>query len=546
MKKYNKILVTAFILFIIGHCSLSIDNCKAQWVARYNGTANTSDHAKSIAVDDSGYVYVTGNSFDAETSSDYVTIKYSPSGDSVWVRRYGGIGNSYDEALSIAVDDSGNVFVTGNVGSISGSDFTTLKYNSAGALQWEAMYDGPANSIDRPSSIAVDHSGNTYVTGASTTTAGHYYDYATIKYNSSGDSVWVARYNGSSDYWDEPRSIAIDDSGNVYVTGTSNGIETMYDYATIKYNSEGDSVWVSRYNGTTSHWDQANSIALDGIGNVYVTGYSEGSGTYNDYITIKYNSSGDSVWVSGYNNGIDEAKSIAVDSSGNVYVTGFSGGVGTDLDYSTVKYDSTGLEVWVRRYNGTENLGDIAYSIALDESGNVYVTGTCNGYAGLSDYATIKYSAAGRLIWVDCYNGPGNLYDEACSIVLDKSDNVYVTGFSSGMGTGEDYATIKNPQLITDKKQVTSEIPGQFSLYQNYPNPFNPVTNLEFGISILGFVSLKVYDILGKEVVTLVNEKLSPGKYEVEFDGSGLPSGVYFYRLNAGESTDTKRMMLVK
>ncbi|MBK8552471.1 MAG: T9SS type A sorting domain-containing protein [Ignavibacteria bacterium] len=99
---------------------------------------------------------------------------------------------------------------------------------------------------------------------------------------------------------------------------------------------------------------------------------------------------------------------------------------------------------------------------------------------------------------------------------------------------------------ITGIKLISGLIPSSFSLEQNYPNPFNPVTNLEFGISDLGFVSLKVYDILGKEVVTLVNEKLSPGNYKVEFDGSGLSSGVYFYRLNAGEFTETKRMMLVK
>jgi len=94
--------------------------------------------------------------------------------------------------------------------------------------------------------------------------------------------------------------------------------------------------------------------------------------------------------------------------------------------------------------------------------------------------------------------------------------------------------------------QISNTVPNSFSLEQNYPNPFNPVTNLEFGISDLGFVSLKVYDIIGKEVVTLVNKKLSPGRYNVEFDGSGLTSGVYFYRITAGEFTDTKRMMLVK
>ena len=99
---------------------------------------------------------------------------------------------------------------------------------------------------------------------------------------------------------------------------------------------------------------------------------------------------------------------------------------------------------------------------------------------------------------------------------------------------------------ITGINQISLIVPSSYSLSQNYPNPFNPVTNLEFGISDLGFVSLIVYDILGKEVATLVNEKLNPGKYKVEFDGSALPSGVYFYRITAGEFTDTKRMMLIK
>ncbi|MBK8552309.1 MAG: T9SS type A sorting domain-containing protein [Ignavibacteria bacterium] len=103
-----------------------------------------------------------------------------------------------------------------------------------------------------------------------------------------------------------------------------------------------------------------------------------------------------------------------------------------------------------------------------------------------------------------------------------------------------------NITITSEGNLSSSEFPNEFELKQNYPNPFNPVTNLEFGISDLGFVSLKVYDLLGKEVATLVNEKLSPGNYKVEFDGSGLTSGVYFYRLNAGDFTDTKRMMLIK
>ena len=113
-------------------------------------------------------------------------------------------------------------------------------------------------------------------------------------------------------------------------------------------------------------------------------------------------------------------------------------------------------------------------------------------------------------------------------------------------GTTAQSVSRRSYSEIIGIKTISTEVPSGFSLKQNFPNPFNPVTNLEFGISDLGFVSLKVYDLLGKEVVTLVNEKQSPGTYQVEFDAGSLTSGVYFYRLTSGDFTDTKRMMLVK
>ena len=101
---------------------------------------------------------------------------------------------------------------------------------------------------------------------------------------------------------------------------------------------------------------------------------------------------------------------------------------------------------------------------------------------------------------------------------------------------------IDNPTSINS---ITSE-PGKFTLSQNYPNPFNPVTRLDYSIPVQGFVSLKVYDALGKEVASLVNEKKNTGLYEVEFNGSGLSSGIYFYTLTADNFTETKRMILLK
>jgi len=93
---------------------------------------------------------------------------------------------------------------------------------------------------------------------------------------------------------------------------------------------------------------------------------------------------------------------------------------------------------------------------------------------------------------------------------------------------------------------INSEVPEKFSLSQNYPNPFNPVTKLEIGISKLGFVSLKVYDIQGREVNVIVNEQLGAGTYEVEFNGNNLNSGIYFYRLISDGFIETKKMILSK
>ncbi|MBK8552270.1 MAG: T9SS type A sorting domain-containing protein [Ignavibacteria bacterium] len=129
------------------------------------------------------------------------------------------------------------------------------------------------------------------------------------------------------------------------------------------------------------------------------------------------------------------------------------------------------------------------------------------------------------------------------SITINKLliANNYIFAASQGKSVWRRFYTD-----IIGIKNIGTEIPAKYSLSQNYPNPFNPVTNLEFGISKLGFVTLKIYDLLGKEVATLVNEKLNPGTYRVEFDAGTLTSGVYFYRLTSGDFTDTKRMLLIK
>jgi uncharacterized delta-60 repeat protein len=367
-------------------------NGQQQWLARYD--SGFGDSATAIALDGSGNVYVTGTS-----SGDYLTIKYNSVGQQQWIARYNGPGNLGDEANAIAVDNSGNVYVTGSSYDPNTIyDYATIKYNSAGQQQWVARYDGPANNDDEATAVAVDNTGNVYVTGYSSPTGSSQdYDYATIKYNSAGQQQWVARYNGPGNFTDVATAIAVDGSGNVHVTGRSvgsPGAGFSGDYATIKYNSAGQEQWVARYNGPLGNGsDAAAAIAIDGAGNVYVTGESDGISSAFDYATIKYNSTGQQQWVARYNgpaNSEDIATAIVLDGAGNVYVTGGSVNTNGLPDYATIKYNSAGQEQWVARYDGPANDEDDANAIGLDASGNVYVTGMSWG-TGDFDYATIKY-----------------------------------------------------------------------------------------------------------------------------------------------------------
>jgi len=423
-------------------------NVQQAWVAYYDGPGDYEDRAKALATDNSGNVYVTGFSWGSGTGPDYATIKYSPDGQEEWITRYNGPSNfGSDEAAAIAVDASGNVYVTGySDRETGGSDYATIKYSSAGQQQWVARYTGQGN-FDQASAIAVDSSGNVYVTGSSED-SDFRYDIVTVKYNAAGQQQWVARYNGPASDEDEAIGIAVNDSGNVFVAGSSVGTSYPdYDYATIKYNSTGQEEWVARYNGPGEGVDFATSMAVDGSGNTYLTGASTDSSGYYDYATIKYNSSGQEEWVARYDgpaNGDDSASGIALDSSSNAYVTGASPGANTSSDYATIKYNPAGEQQWVTRYDNPEtNNDDVATAVAVDSSNNVYVTGRSWVLGGSYDYATIKYDSAGQEQWTARYSEVPGPFAEA--IVVDSSGNVCVTGWG-GPYPDYHYITLKYTQ----------------------------------------------------------------------------------------------------
>jgi outer membrane protein assembly factor BamB len=345
------------------------------------------------------------------------------------------------------------VFVTGTSdGKTSGADYATIAYNAAtGARLWIQRYNGPGNSSDTASSVAVSPAGGTvFVTGTSDGKTLHA-DYATIAYNAAtGARLWVQRYRGPDTggniYANSAAAVTVSpDGGTVFVTGNNTNA-----YATVAYNpATGAQLWAQRYRPGNSN-DRATSIAVspDG-GTVYVTG----TRSLTDYETVAYNAAtGARLWVQGYNGGggVDVATSVAVSpDGGTVYVTGASSGQtsgGTD-DYATVAYDAaTGAQLWAQRYNGPDFFSnDGATSVAVSPAGGtVYVTGRSTGTTSGADYATIAYNAAtGSQLWVQRYNGPGNGDDGGTSVAVSPhGGTVYVTGSSTGTTSGADYATI--------------------------------------------------------------------------------------------------------
>jgi hypothetical protein len=500
MGKSVKWLCVMFVLVLPTIISAQI------WVARYDGPSNGEDRANAIAIDNAGYIYVTGYSSDSGTFHDYATVKYDASGVEQWVARYNGPDSGYDRATAIALDNTGNVCVTGrSFSSGTDYDYATVQYDAAGVEQWVARYNGPGNDSDYAFAVVIDNVGNVYVTGVSTG-SGSLTDYATVKYDAAGVEQWVARYNGPGNWTDRANDIAVDNAGNIYVTGGSYASTWEEDYATVKYDSAGVEQWVTRYHLYLG--DEAVAVVVDNACNVYVTGHSSGPGTSWDYATVKYDSAGVEQWVTRYNgpgNWYDRAAALAVDDAGNVYVTGYSDDSGTGRDYATAKYDSLGVEQWVARYNGLGNNIDAANAIALDSTGNVYVTGRSDGSGFNYDYATVKYDAAGVEQWVARYNGPGDDYDEAYAIGVDDVGNICVTGRSKGSGSLTDYATIKySPTGVEESKLIVKK--------------GNEITATIFSgpLQLPEGKKCRVFDITGRVVEPT---KITRGIYFIEIDG---------------------------
>ena len=508
----KKLIFTLALMVVISSLSYS-QFPHQEWVQSFgtNGGA-----AVFLAVDQQGASYVAGS------------VDWSDGPESVFLNKVSQSGNilytaSVDTCSFAAAfkDASNNLFVAGVSMYSSPKKSSIVKFDASGARLWN-IYDDFAYN-DAIIDLKGDASGNAYVLRYK---AGIN---QIIKYNTSGAQQFIMNIADTI----APASILLDHLSNIIILGNANPGGSSYSIVTIKYSQAGLKQWKSVFVTPVSfqsnpHWKIFESNA----GNIYVMACISYLANSIDYGVIKYNSSGQQQWVAHFDLGqYDVAMDMALDASENAYVTGSVG---------TVKFNSSGIFQWVEPTAGMS-------AITLDKNGNAFVTGSA-AVGNFSGMNSNKINPEGILQWNIVYSNSPPFSAWADAIGLDTSGNVLISGITGSTpmpGYRGGAAVVKYSQLNGITK-IGTTVPVHYSLSQNFPNPFNPTTKFKIEIAKSSFTKVTVFDVLGREVATLGNQQLQPGTYEISWDASNYPSGVYFYKITASEFTATKKMIILK
>ena len=399
-----------------------------------------------------------------------------PSTSWLWVHELGPSNGASGQG--VAVDASGDSYVTGDTaGTLPGSaeayggaaDVFVAKYDALGDRLW--VHDLGSTASEVGNGIAVDASGNSYVTGytmgtlpgSPDTNAGGQ-DVFVAKFDPAGNPAWVHQFGSTLD--DVGNGIAVDASGNTYVTGQTDGTlpgspdpsAARLDAFVTMYDTAGNQLWVRQFG--SFYDDVGKGVAVDTSGNGYLTGWTDGmlpgspeSGGQDAFVA-KYDNAGDRLWVHqlGDASAGTVGEGIGVDASGNSYVGGDTSamlaGPGETGHGLLAKYDTTGAKVWVHEIGAPPTADDDPFAVAVDGAGNSYLTGWVQGTlpgspetnSGDADAFVVKYDTAGNPLWV--HQLGSKRYAAGYGIGVDASGNAYVTGatFATLPGSAESNA----------------------------------------------------------------------------------------------------------
>jgi len=545
-----------------------------RWSQRQLGFGASNDAAGDMTIDSEGNLIVVGGVGTENTgTTDIATLKYSSDGILIW-SRFHDENSGNDGANKVVLDENDNIYIIGS----ADNNYCTLKYSADGTLLWVNTYDGPQNSLDWGNAIALDSENNVYVTGAAYVANSHP-DIATIKYDSSGSEEWVQLYgcSGMDNGSDSGYQIAADIDGNIIVAGESDSWEYADDIVILKYNPDGQTIWEERYTASGGYESQGvKDMILDEAGSIYLVGNSNES-NYNLFKTLKYASDGQLLWEEthdypecSYSAG---GYALTLDPVGNVIAAGLATYYGPDTikRLLLLKYRQDGIVY-------TElNLIPDEPSIQIPQTGG--------GFSYTFNLSNYNSATSSMDVWIDVIMPDEDIYspllgpiqvDLAVGSTLTRQRDQYVppnappgeykyiasagyylyTIFSSdtiyfeklGSEDGAAFSPSEfyvepfaGEETIQESKQVSQE-----SCVRITPNPFNPVTTFNIQLPTSGRVNLSIFDIGGRKVATLIDGFRNGGVHQVTFDATGLPSGIYLYKIETENYTSNGRIVLLK
>ena len=522
------------ILLLITQNVFSQTYPKLDWYRIYNGPINSFDFSHSTKTDNSG-IYFAGGTYMQDNNADAFLIKYSYDGDSLLSILYASQPGNRDEFNSLAIDNNSDIYLTGAASIDNNNYYKEMifqKYDSSGKLIWSRDFNFKARGLK----LLLDK--NDLPVLAYDNWEGPHYTYLAINaFNSSGDSLWSVPFRDDTSAYGI--SDLIRDNDNFIYAGilqlqVINGQNIYHSYvACIK---DGELKWYTHIEGST-----IKKLLLDSENNIVTF-------TQYDSRIYKINSTtGEIIWEKNVKNSTDYITylyDIGVDQLNNIIAMGNNSDLKGNIQIK--KLSPSGVELWIKEYVSSNGLNDTPVALALDNSNNIYITGSSvdSVNKNFNSYV-LKFSDAGDLKWV--YHIDSLNYEQLYlySIIL-KDNSLYLGGSLSDSNTLSNIFLMKLDQELNLNVNELYSNPYSFKLSQNYPNPFNPSTKINYQIPSFNHVILKVYDVLGKEITQLVNEEKPAGNYEVTLNASNLSSGIYFCRMQAGNYTQTRKMILLR
>ncbi len=386
------------------------------WEFNYNGVGDLTDRIRDMVIDNAGNIYMTGYSYERSNQKDLYIAKYSSTGDLIWEDIYQNPSGANDDGEAIIIDNNGDIVVAGE----SNRDYITLKYSPSGSQLWVKTYDGVGLDKDAVADLVADSNNNIYITGRSEQAAGND-EITTVKYNSNGDQLWVKTFASSGDGNDRVYQMTIDGNDNIYIAGRYfNGND--FDGVLLNYNTSGTLVWSKTI--TSSGDDRFAVLYHDGT-DIYACG-REFNGNDDDFYLQKYTSSGMLLWTKTEDNGDDDRIEAMVATNNEVWLAGRSRNASNYFDMVVVKYDSNGAKIAETPYAiGAESRPRDIVLVGSD----VYVGGR-HEINLEDDLFLVKYDNNGAQQWVKSYNDTGVGRDEVQTMASTPTGKILVTGRS--------------------------------------------------------------------------------------------------------------------